>query len=32
MEYPVAISWDQCSSAELTKKFWDVFATVLGQK
>jgi hypothetical protein len=30
--YLVAISQDLCSSAGLTKKFWDVFATAQGQK
>jgi hypothetical protein len=32
MEYLAAISQDLCSSAGLTKKLWDVFATAPGQK
>jgi hypothetical protein len=32
MEYLVAISQDLCSSAGFMKKFWDLFATTLGQK
>jgi hypothetical protein len=31
MEYLATISRDLCSSAGLTKKFWDVFMTAPGQ-
>jgi hypothetical protein len=32
MEYLAAISRDLCSSAWLTKKFWDVSVTASGRK
>jgi hypothetical protein len=31
MEYLAAIRRDLCSSVELTNKFWDAFATALGE-